>query len=129
MQLGTFAAVILTLIFLLLYVIVSYFVQRIRHVEENYQLTPTHLHITKKVRNKVEKEKVHLKEVKHHKLDRFFLGGYMLTHQGKKHPLFFNTKKELKNFEDFLKKNLGITKNSLKTKVSVKRKKVKGKKK
>ena len=42
----------------------------------------------------------------HHKLDKIFLGGYVLTKQGAKHPLFFNTKKELEQFEKILLKGL-----------------------
>ncbi|HLD72911.1 MAG TPA: MnhB domain-containing protein [Candidatus Nanoarchaeia archaeon] len=100
------AALIYAVAFLVLYLCFSYFIQRYRQVEEKYHLTPTHLEITKKSKNNQEKAKVHLKDIKHHKLDKFFLGGYLLTHAGKKHLLFFNTKKEVVRFENFLKKHL-----------------------
>lgn len=45
-----------------------------------------------------------LKDIIHHKLDRTFLGGYLLT-DTKKHLLFFSTKSELNKYEEFLKKH------------------------
>jgi len=103
-------ALLFTLIFLCLYVLFSYVVQRIRTVEEKYNLTEKHLEVVRKKRSKTKKEKVHLKDVVHHKLDRLFLGGYLLAKSGNehlhKHLLFFNTKEELEKFESFLKKHL-----------------------
>ncbi|MBU0470705.1 MAG: hypothetical protein KKA62_02100 [Nanoarchaeota archaeon] len=101
-----FLAVVYSLLFLGLYFLMSYLVQRIREVEEHYHLTPTHLHVERKKKGKVKKEKVALKDVEHHKLDKFFLGGYLLAKKKKKHLLFFNTKEELENVEKFLKKNI-----------------------
>lgn len=106
LQFGSFSfAVIFTLIFLGVYIILSYLMQLVRMVQEHYHFTPTHFEITRKSRFRVRKEKVPLKEIKHHKLDRIFLGGYLLSKK-KKHLLYFNTRQELKQFEDFLKKHL-----------------------
>ncbi len=98
------AALLYTLVFFALYLIVSYIVQRLRFVEEHYHLSSSHLHIVKKRNNKVIKEvQVPLRTVKKHKLDRHFLGGYLVTHKGKRHVLFFNTKKELEKFEKLIR--------------------------
>ena len=102
-----FVALLYTVVFFALYLIVSYLVQRLRHIEEHYHLSASHLHIVKKNKNKVIKEvQLPLREVKKHKLDKHFLGGYLVTHKGKRHVLFFNTKQELNKFENFLRKFL-----------------------
>ena len=95
-----------TALFLALYFLTSYGVQRWRQVEEHYKLTKKHLEVVRKKRNAVKKEKAPLKEIAHHKLDKTFLGGYLLTRKGKKHLLFFNTKDEVEKFESFLKKHM-----------------------
>jgi nitrogen fixation/metabolism regulation signal transduction histidine kinase len=101
-----FSATILTVIFIALYLSLSYFIQKFRQVEEKYHLTQTHLEVTRKSRTKTKKTKVALKDIKHHKLDKLFLGGYLVTKKGKKHLLFFNTKDEIEKFENFIKKSL-----------------------
>lgn len=93
-------------LFLALYFLVSYCLQQWRKVEDHYKLTKKHLEIVRKRSNTTKKEKAPLKELAHHKLDKTFLGGYLLTRRGKKHLLFFNTKQEVENFESFLKKHL-----------------------
>lgn len=95
-----------TALFLALYFLTSYGIQRWRQVEEHYKLTKKHLEVVRMKRNTVKTEKAPLKEVAHHKLDKTFLGGYLLTRKGKKHLLFFNTKQEVERFESFLKKHL-----------------------
>ena len=97
-------AIIMTFLFLCIYVVVAYFSKIIFMLEQKYHLTPTHLEITKKSRFRTKKEKVHLKKIHTHKLDHFFLGGYALSDKGK-HLLYFNTKKELDKFVKHLKKN------------------------
>lgn len=97
-------ALLFTVIFIGIYAMLSYLTQLVRLVEENYSLTPSHFEVTRKTRFRTRKEKVPLQDIKRYKLDRFFLGGYMLS-KNKKHLLYFNTKKELKDFEDFLRKH------------------------
>ena len=99
-----FYALLFTIIFVGLYLVIAYLTKLIRQVEEYYHLTPTHLEVTRKTRFKTKKEKVNLKKITHWKLDSFFLGGYALSNKGK-HLLFFNTKKELNKFETHLKKH------------------------
>lgn len=98
-------AILFALLFLAIHVILSFLIQKWRAVEEEYHLTPTHLHVTRKERNKVVKETIDLKHIIHHKLDKFFLGGYLMTKKSR-HSLFFNTEKEVKKFEQFLKRHL-----------------------
>ena len=109
-----FYAVVAIIIFLGIYVLLSYLIQKLRQVEEKYFLSSKHFEITRKTKTKIKKERIHLSEIKHHKLDKFFLGGYILTHSGKKHLLFFNTKEELIKFENFLKKHLVSLKKTVK---------------
>lgn len=92
-------------IFVALYLLISYVIQLVRAVEEEYHFTPTRIEINRKTRFGAKKEKVPLQKVFQHRLDPFFLGGYLLSSQGK-HLLFFNTKKELADLEEFLKKYL-----------------------
>ncbi|MBS3127223.1 hypothetical protein J4228_03595 [Candidatus Woesearchaeota archaeon] len=101
---GFLAAVFLTAVFLVMYVGISYVMQIIRLAQEEYVADRTHLKVTRKTRFKTKKEEVPLKEVLFHKLDRFFLGGYLISKKGK-HLLFFSTKKELDNFDKHLKKH------------------------
>lgn len=99
-------AVSFTAIFLALYALLSYGIQKWRMVEERYKVTRRHLEVVRKKQNKTKKEKTLLKDVVRHKLDKVFLGGYVITKKGKKHLLFFNTKRELEKFENFLNEHL-----------------------
>jgi hypothetical protein len=99
------SAVLFTAAFVGFYYLMSYIIQKVRMVEEKYHLTPTHLEVTRKSRNKLNKSKIPLKEIARHKLNKFLMGGYLITKKGKKHLLFFNTKKEVMKFESFLKKH------------------------
>ena len=104
-QKGWFYAVVTTVIFLGVYLFVSYMVQKIRKVEEKYSLTNTHFQVTRKTRQRVHTEKVPLEEIKTHKLSKNFLGGYLLTQAKKKHLLFFNSKDELDKFDKHIQKH------------------------
>ncbi len=99
-----FFGLLFTVIFVGVYVVLSYVTQLIRLVEEKYHLTTTHFEVTRKTRFKTKTERVPLKDIRRHKLDHVFLGGYVLSKK-KKHLVYFNTKKELKNFDSFLKKH------------------------
>jgi len=96
--------IIFTAFFVGLYALISYLVMMIRQAEEKYHLTSSHLEIHKKSRNKRKKHKVPLKSIIQHKVDHFFLGGYVITKDGEKHVLFFNTRKEVEAFDKFLRK-------------------------
>lgn len=97
-------AFMFTVIFLGIYVVLSYISQLVRLVEDHYHVTASHFEVTRKTRFKTRREKVPLKDIKRHKLDHVFLGGYLLSNK-RKHLVYFNTKKELKEFEKFLKKH------------------------
>ena len=112
------SAVFLTIAFIVFYYILSYIIQTVRKAEERYSLTPTHFEVVKKSRNKIKTAKINLKNIAKHKLDKTFLGGYLVTKAGRKHLLFFNTKKEVESFEDFIQKFLKRLKHK---KVSVKK--------
>ncbi len=99
-----FFGLLFTVIFVGVYVVLSYVTQLIRLVEERYHLTTTHFEVTRKTRFKTKTERVPLKDIRRHKLDHVFLGGYVVSKK-KKHLVYFNTKKELKDFERFLKKH------------------------
>lgn len=96
-------AILFTLIFILVYALISYVIQNWHSAEKHYHLTKTHLHIIKKNKQWVKKEKIALKNIVRHKLDRFFLGGYLVV-KNKRRALFFNTKKEMNRFERYLHK-------------------------
>ena len=72
-------AILFTSIFVLIYALISYVIKNWHAAEKHYHLTKTHLHIIKKNRNKENKEKIALKNIVRHKLDRFFLGGYLVV--------------------------------------------------
>lgn len=103
---GILTAIGFTIVYLALYAGLSYGIRKWRKAEEHYKLTKKHLEISHRKFDKVKKEKTPLKDVAHHKLDKTFLGGYVMTRKGKKHLLFFNTKQEVDKFEVFLKKHL-----------------------
>lgn len=120
-----YLAVIFTVLFLGIYLIISALIQKHRKVKEKYKLSSSHLEITRSSRSKIKKVIVPIKDIKHHKLDKFFLGGYILTHSKDRHPLFFNTRQEVVKFENFLLKHLRKRKTS--TTVKKKTSKVKSK--
>ena len=97
-------AILLALVFIIFYVLVAYITKSVRQNEEQYHFTKTHLEHTSKTKNRASKLKVPLKHIVKHKLDRFFLGGYLVTKQGKKHLLYFNTRQELERFGKFISK-------------------------
>ncbi len=99
-----FFGLLFTVIFVGVYIVLSYVTQLIRLVEEKYHLTTTHFEVTRKTRFKTKTERVPLKDIQRHKLDHVFLGGYVVSKK-KKHLVYFNTKKELKDFEGFMKKH------------------------
>ncbi len=105
LHLGTWTAALFTALFLAIYVFSAYIIRIVRKVEEKYHLTPTHLEVVRKTRTTTKREKVHFKDLKRHKLDKFFLGGHLQTKEGKRVQLFFNTRKEVEKFEDFLLKH------------------------
>lgn len=94
------------LIFLGIYLLIAHGAKAVHKVEDVYHLGKTHLEVHRTRKNKVTHEKIPLKHIKHHKLDRFFLGGYLVTKYGKKHLLYFNTKKELGRFEKYIGKHV-----------------------
>ena len=109
-----FHAVIAMLGFIAIYMLISFIIQIIRSAEEKYFLTPKHFEVIKKTKNKIKKEKVSLKDVVKHKIDKFFLGGYLLTNKGKRHTMFFNTRVEAEEFEKRIKKHLNPVKKTIK---------------
>ncbi len=96
--------ILAALIFIVVYILVQQGINAIRKVEEQYTVTSTHFQAVRKTGNKIKTEKVPLKHIHYHKLDHWFLGGYLLSRKGK-HLLFFNTSRELKRFENFLLKH------------------------
>jgi hypothetical protein len=93
--------------FIAIYFAISYLSQFYGKMEEKYNLTSKHLQITRKTMFKTKQEKVLLKKISFFKLDKFFLGGYAISNQGR-HPIAFNTRKELDKFAKHLKKYVKI---------------------
>lgn len=107
-QLGSISSAFLfSSIFIGIYLVVSYLIQLIRQTKEVYALRQGYLEIVRKTRFSQRKEKVHLRRVKRHRLDRLLLGGYLLTEK-EKHLLFFNTRRELEQFERIIRKYLPV---------------------
>lgn len=100
-----YPAFLLMLLFLAIYLLVSATLQKIRAIKEKYEVTSTHLHITRKTRFKEKTVKIPLNKIQHHKFDRVFLGGYVVSGKDR-HPLFFKSSQDLEKFETFLKSAL-----------------------
>ncbi len=102
-----FGGALSVILFISLYFVISSIIRRIHFVEEKYNLTNTHLEITRH-RNgkKVASEKFSLSNIVLHKFDHFFLGAYVLTNQ-KKHVLFFNNEKESRAVHEHLNRRAG----------------------
>ncbi len=94
-----------TILFLTIYVLVGYGTKRYMKMNESYKITKTHFHATRKHKYKTVKEKVALKDIRRHKLDKFFYGGYFVTKKNRKHLVFFNNRNEVEQFEKFLTKH------------------------
>ena len=101
-----FSGLAFALLFVIIYLFVSHLTKRVRKVEEIYKVIKSDLHITKKTKSATKKSKVSLKQISLHKLDKLFLGGYLVTKKGKKHVLFFNVKDEIEKFERLLLKHI-----------------------
>lgn len=99
------SGLIYTVLFLVIYFFISFGIRHVSTAEEKYAINSSHMHVTKRRRSGTTKTKVPLKKIIHHKLDKFFLGGYVITSDGIKHLLFFNTKTEVEKFEKFIKKH------------------------
>jgi len=94
----------ITIGFVALYSIIQHLMKHVRHIEEEYKIMGDHLHIKRKVNNKlIRHHKVHRKNIDLHKVDKAFLGAYIVV-GGKRHTLFFNSKKEIEYLEKWLKK-------------------------
>lgn len=98
---GFLWAIAFAILFFGLYLLIGYIIQMVRKVEEHYHFNPQNFEITRRTRFHEKTEKVPLKDIKRHKLDRFLLGGYIISKK-RKHLLFFNTKREFVNFEKFV---------------------------
>ena len=98
---GIWPPILLTVLFTGIYVLVSALIQKIRQMQETYEVKDNHLHITRKTNFKTIKEKVPLKDIDLHKLDRLFLGGYLVSSKGR-HALFFQAVEDLEKFEKVL---------------------------
>jgi len=101
-----YPAILLTILFIAIYVLVSGVIQKIRQVKETYSVTSTHLKVHRKSRYSSKKVSVPLKSVQLHKLDKTFHFGHIVDNKGKRHGLFFNSKKDVERFERILKKGM-----------------------
>ncbi len=90
------------IIFLAVYFLVGYAVKSYYNIQHHYTVTPTHFHLKTSHRHGTKEHKVPLRDIARHKLDKLFYGGYLLTHKGKKHLLYFNSRKEVEKFEKML---------------------------
>lgn len=99
------AAFLATLLFIFLFLAVKYLIRKVYPIKESYHLTPAGLGIEKRVKNKATKHFIKYSEIKKFKLDKFFHGGRIET-KSKRHPLFFNTRKEIEKLEEILSKKL-----------------------
>ena len=102
---GAWPSFLLTVLFVGIYILVSSLIQKIRQVQETYEVKNNHLHITRKTKFKTRKEKIPLKDIDLHKLDRLFLGGYLVSSKGR-HALFFQAVEDLEKFEKALLKGM-----------------------
>jgi len=98
--------VLFALVFIALYTIVSHGIKYIRQEVHKYNLTPQHLHIHRKTKRKSLKDKVNVKHIIDHRLDKFFCGATLLMKDMTRHVLFFNSREEVEKFEEFLKKHV-----------------------
>ncbi|NQV91970.1 hypothetical protein HQ489_05855 [Candidatus Woesearchaeota archaeon] len=98
---GFWPSILLTILFIAIYVLVSSLIQKIRQVQETYEVKDNHLHITRKTKFKTSKEKISLRDIDLHKLDKLFLGGYLVSSKGR-HALFFQAIEDLEKFEKVL---------------------------
>ena len=99
-------ALLMSVLFVIIYIVVSLVTQEVQQLEEKYVVKGSNLEITRKTRRKTKKVKVSLKGLKKHKVDKRFLGAYIVNKKGKRHPLFFNSKKEINKFEKIIKRHL-----------------------
>jgi hypothetical protein len=97
---------IFTVLFLVIYFFISFGIRHISTAEENYEISSKHIHLTKRRRSGITKTLVPWGKIIHHKLDKSFLGGYLVTSEGVKHLLFFNAKEEVQKFEEMIQKHL-----------------------
>ena len=95
-------AVLVTLMFIGLYAVIAVIIKSLHRVKHNYLLSNKHLQITQTRGAKTVTEKIPWKHIFRQKLDRFLLGGYIVTKKGRKYVLFFNNNKELEKYKKHL---------------------------
>ncbi|MBI2146213.1 hypothetical protein HYU22_02645 [Candidatus Woesearchaeota archaeon] len=96
-------ALALASLFMGIYVFAAQRVHAILKPKHTYHLGKV-LHITREQGKRVHEEVTPVREIVHHKIDRFFRGGYILTAKGRKHQLFFNHPREIDRVEELLGK-------------------------
>ncbi len=106
---GWALALAVAALYLGLYVLLARWLKRWHRSENHYLLSRGELHITKQRRignAAQDTERVALRHLRRHKLDYFFLGGYLVSREGKKHLVYFNSRAELEKFLKELKRQV-----------------------
>ena len=97
-----FDGLLLTALFLAVYALAYTIVLECRKLQKHYVVNAQQLLIEHSSRRKQQKVKILLKNIIKHRFDHYLLGGYILTKEGVKHLLFFNTKEDARHVEKAL---------------------------
>tara|TARA_Y100000310_G_C20641114_1_gene793945 strand:- start:825 stop:1307 length:483 start_codon:yes stop_codon:yes gene_type:complete len=97
--------IIITLIFVLSFLIINFLFKKVYPVKEHYRMTSSGMTIHRKSGKKSSKIYVPYREINQFKLDKFLHGG-RIESKGKRHSLFFNTREEIEKLEKILLKKI-----------------------
>ncbi len=97
-------SILYVLLYIGLYMVISAIVKTIRNAQHIYTISPTHMEIKRSSCFGLTNDKFKLTDIKRHKLSSTLLAGTIHTKKTR-HPLYFNTKDELKKYEQFIVKH------------------------
>lgn len=97
--------IISTILFFLVFLFVHQVSKKIYPIQETYYVTNSGISIHSKAGKKATKKNIKFSQITNFKLDKFFHGGRIETKK-QRHPIYFNTKKEIIKLENILKKKL-----------------------
>ncbi|MFH1682344.1 MAG: hypothetical protein ABIA37_00965 [Candidatus Woesearchaeota archaeon] len=102
------STILITLLFIVIFLAVHRLTRKIYPMKEKYEVTSSGISIHSRSGKKSSKVQIKHKDIKRVKLDKFLHGGRIETKKGR-HPLYFNTKKEVVKLEKVLKKKLKMS--------------------
>ncbi len=99
-------ALTLALFFVIAYFLIAHGIKGVRKKEIHYQTGKKHMQVTKIVKKMIIHEMIPLHRTKDCHFDKFLLRGFLVSREGKKHRLYFNSREEMQRFRKHLQQHM-----------------------